>query len=347
MLGPSCWTKAQLITCTSRNIKLSFSTPSSESGTRPTGELQPQKLHRHRLLGAPRGQERYRGERAASGSTASHLPGSVSPTCVPLPSGPGVSREPFKASPRSREVEPCESRRRAGASRGHPNRRRPRPDPGRREPGGAAGAEPLSLGSAGRPGRRGCGRACAMDGGAARPGSELLSFARFLDSSAQRLSYGYGRRSLSELREREFGRLAGGAGGERRAGGSQTLPGWSGAVSADPETGHLRCYPQPQAPLAARAIGLSGLHLSHPLPGRVGRLAFSACARGSAGTRLAAATSTVEAGARPGAERGRPGRRVRLRVCGLAWLFSSEHSWDGLPSGFAFWLFKKPVPLIS
>ncbi|XP_004683910.1 PREDICTED: molybdenum cofactor sulfurase [Condylura cristata] len=48
-----------------------------------------------------------------------------------------------------------------------------------------------------------------MAGEAAQSGAELLSFARFLDSSAGQLTYGYGQRSLSELRAREFGRLAG------------------------------------------------------------------------------------------------------------------------------------------
>ncbi|XP_037364538.1 LOW QUALITY PROTEIN: molybdenum cofactor sulfurase [Talpa occidentalis] len=48
-----------------------------------------------------------------------------------------------------------------------------------------------------------------MAGEAAPLGAELLTFARFLDSSAERLTYGYGQRSLSELRAREFGRLAG------------------------------------------------------------------------------------------------------------------------------------------
>nr|XP_010945508.1 molybdenum cofactor sulfurase isoform X2 [Camelus bactrianus] len=48
-----------------------------------------------------------------------------------------------------------------------------------------------------------------MAGGAAQPGAELLAFAGFLDSSPQPLAYGYGRRSLRELRAREFSRLAG------------------------------------------------------------------------------------------------------------------------------------------
>lgn len=52
-----------------------------------------------------------------------------------------------------------------------------------------------------------------MAGWAAQPGAELLTFEKFLDSSAQRLTYGYGRHSLSELRAREFGRLAGEVGG--------------------------------------------------------------------------------------------------------------------------------------
>uniref|UniRef100_K9IZQ1 Molybdenum cofactor sulfurase n=1 Tax=Desmodus rotundus TaxID=9430 RepID=K9IZQ1_DESRO len=48
-----------------------------------------------------------------------------------------------------------------------------------------------------------------MAGGEKQPGSELLAFAPFLHSSSQPLTYGYGPRSLSELRAREFGRLAG------------------------------------------------------------------------------------------------------------------------------------------
>ncbi|KAF5919135.1 molybdenum cofactor sulfurase [Diceros bicornis minor] len=48
-----------------------------------------------------------------------------------------------------------------------------------------------------------------MAGGTAQPGAELLDFAQFRESSARRLVYGYGRRSLRELRAREFGRLAG------------------------------------------------------------------------------------------------------------------------------------------
>nr|XP_030732430.1 molybdenum cofactor sulfurase isoform X13 [Globicephala melas] len=47
-----------------------------------------------------------------------------------------------------------------------------------------------------------------MAGGAEQSGTELLAFAQFLDSSPQPLVYGYGRRSLHELRAREFGRLA-------------------------------------------------------------------------------------------------------------------------------------------
>lgn len=69
----------------------------------------------------------------------------------------------------------------------------------------------------GRPGRRGR-QAWVMAGGAAQPGAELLNFAQFRDSSAQRLAYGYGARSLRELRAREFGRLAGEAGGDTCAG---------------------------------------------------------------------------------------------------------------------------------
>ncbi|KAI5940195.1 Molybdenum cofactor sulfurase [Manis javanica] len=48
-----------------------------------------------------------------------------------------------------------------------------------------------------------------MAGGAAPRGAELLDFARFWDSSSQPLAYGYGQRSLRELRAHEFGRLAG------------------------------------------------------------------------------------------------------------------------------------------
>ncbi|XP_045633836.1 molybdenum cofactor sulfurase [Ursus americanus] len=48
-----------------------------------------------------------------------------------------------------------------------------------------------------------------MAGGAAPRGAELLAFARFRESSKQPLAYGYGPRSLRELRQREFGRLAG------------------------------------------------------------------------------------------------------------------------------------------
>ncbi|XP_054439520.1 molybdenum cofactor sulfurase isoform X2 [Pteronotus mesoamericanus] len=48
-----------------------------------------------------------------------------------------------------------------------------------------------------------------MAGGEAQPGAELLAFARSRHSSTQPLAYGYGPRSLSELRAREFGRLAG------------------------------------------------------------------------------------------------------------------------------------------
>ncbi|XP_038399413.1 molybdenum cofactor sulfurase isoform X2 [Canis lupus familiaris] len=48
-----------------------------------------------------------------------------------------------------------------------------------------------------------------MAGGAAPPGPELLAFARFRESSERPLPYGYGPRSLRELRQREFGRLAG------------------------------------------------------------------------------------------------------------------------------------------
>nr|XP_017521267.1 molybdenum cofactor sulfurase isoform X2 [Manis javanica] len=48
-----------------------------------------------------------------------------------------------------------------------------------------------------------------MAGGAASRGAELLDFARFWDSSSQPLAYGYGQRSLRELRAHEFGRLAG------------------------------------------------------------------------------------------------------------------------------------------
>ncbi|XP_029777586.1 molybdenum cofactor sulfurase isoform X3 [Suricata suricatta] len=48
-----------------------------------------------------------------------------------------------------------------------------------------------------------------MAGGAAQRGAELLAFERFRDSSTQPLIYGYGPRSLRDMREREFGRLAG------------------------------------------------------------------------------------------------------------------------------------------
>lgn len=47
----------------------------------------------------------------------------------------------------------------------------------------------------------------------AHRGAELLDFAQFRDSSTQALVYGYGGRSLPELRAREFGRLAGETGG--------------------------------------------------------------------------------------------------------------------------------------
>lgn len=43
----------------------------------------------------------------------------------------------------------------------------------------------------------------------AQPEAKLLTFSKFLDSNPQRLTYGYDRRSLSELRAREFSRLAG------------------------------------------------------------------------------------------------------------------------------------------
>lgn len=68
-----------------------------------------------------------------------------------------------------------------------------------------------------RPGRRGE-RPWVMAGGAAPQGAELLAFARFRESSKQPLAYGYGPRSLRELRQREFGRLAGEAGGGTCAG---------------------------------------------------------------------------------------------------------------------------------
>lgn len=60
-----------------------------------------------------------------------------------------------------------------------------------------------------------------MAGGAAPRGAELLAFARFRDSSPQPLAYGYGPRSLRDMREREFGRLA----GEASRG---TCAGWAG-----------------------------------------------------------------------------------------------------------------------
>ncbi|XP_045881045.1 molybdenum cofactor sulfurase [Meles meles] len=48
-----------------------------------------------------------------------------------------------------------------------------------------------------------------MAGGAAPRGAELLAFARFRESRKRPLAYGYGPRGLRELRQREFGRLAG------------------------------------------------------------------------------------------------------------------------------------------
>ncbi|XP_010333725.2 molybdenum cofactor sulfurase isoform X2 [Saimiri boliviensis] len=48
-----------------------------------------------------------------------------------------------------------------------------------------------------------------MAGAAAESGRELRAFVRSWDPSAPRLAYGYGPGSLSELRAREFGRLAG------------------------------------------------------------------------------------------------------------------------------------------
>lgn len=48
-----------------------------------------------------------------------------------------------------------------------------------------------------------------MDGGVAGPGVEPLAFARCGDPSAPRVALGYGPYSLRELRESEFGRLAG------------------------------------------------------------------------------------------------------------------------------------------
>lgn len=193
---------------------------SSESGTRPTGELQPQKLHGHRLLGAPRDQERqvlgYRGERAGSGSPASLPPGSVSSTRVPLPCGPGVSRKPFKASPRSREVEPCESRRRVGASRGHPDRRRPRPDPGRREPGrrGQGGAAEPGFGWPARTAGLRAGLRHGRRRGAARVRAAELRAVPGLERAAAllRLRPAQPERAAG-ARVRPLGRWAGGARG--------------------------------------------------------------------------------------------------------------------------------------
>lgn len=54
-----------------------------------------------------------------------------------------------------------------------------------------------------------------MAGAAAESGRELPAFAGSRDPSAPRLAYGYGYSpgSLRELRAREFGRLAGEAGG--------------------------------------------------------------------------------------------------------------------------------------
>lgn len=63
-----------------------------------------------------------------------------------------------------------------------------------------------------RPGSRGR-QAWVMAGAAAQPGPELLDFAAFRDSSTQPVVYGYGQRSLRELRAREFRRLEGEAGG--------------------------------------------------------------------------------------------------------------------------------------
>lgn len=67
-----------------------------------------------------------------------------------------------------------------------------------------------------------------MAGEAAGPGAEPLAFPQCWDPSAPRLARGYGQRSLRELRESEFGRLA----GETRAGASVNLEGAFGLFSA-------------------------------------------------------------------------------------------------------------------
>lgn len=88
---------------------------------------------------------------------------------------------------------------------------------------GGGGVGRAGLGFSPRPGGRYCTgwRAWVMAGGAAPRGAELLAFARFRDSSPQPLAYGYGPRSLRDMREREFGRLAGKAS-------RGTCAGWAG-----------------------------------------------------------------------------------------------------------------------
>lgn len=81
-------------------------------------------------------------------------------------------------------------------------RRRPDRATGRAQSGRSRGGPALRTS---RPG----GLAWAMDGGVAGPGVEPLAFARCGDPSAPRVALGYGPYSLRELRESEFGRLAG------------------------------------------------------------------------------------------------------------------------------------------
>lgn len=72
-------------------------------------------------------------------------------------------------------------------------------------------------------------------------GAELLAFERFRASSSQPLTYGYGPRRLRELRAREFGRLAGEAGGAPAgAGGAARGPrGFRAAFCSRRERRHL------------------------------------------------------------------------------------------------------------
>lgn len=79
--------------------------------------------------------------------------------------------------------------------------------------GGILGGRPGHFPGPSRPGSRGR-QAWVMAGEAAQPGPEILDFARFRDSSTQPVVYGYGQRSLRELRAREFRRLEGEAGGD-------------------------------------------------------------------------------------------------------------------------------------